>query len=1032
MAGFNYEDYKQANPELATMSDADLLVHYAYFGFSELRLVSFNSTEYLEANPGLPQSWDYNTALSHYNIYGKNEHRPLAFDKDAYLAANPGLPQNWDYNTALGHWNVYGKNEGRLLYFSLSDYLAANPNLPQNWTEAEAIGHWQNYGKYEHRLLEFNGEAYLQLNPGLETAGFTAANAVEHYLLCGMSEGRSYYHDYTYNQSPVTEAGNNTTGQAGQAIDISTSNGLSILDYNNDIVTLTFSDNGAGGTFNITSLTDTPKLLAQSLTQLTYTPAQSAAGTDVTITITADDQIGAPASDSFTLSVTQQGGSTQYLTTMCDFLTGTSGNDTFIASLLNQASDTLQDCDIIAGEGGTDILKLDLAANYSGSATISGVEEIQITAFGSSEFNAGGVNALNILSIGGSSQGNQSITNLDDGVTVGIGHASQSFDDGYDLSVSMANDTFDDVLNYFVDNSTSNYTYAVLKSSDIERVNIEVDDSTSNPASTNIAQTEADSVTITGGTSGTLLGLGSSSPNTYRVDATNFEGSISMGFGNDTLDQNTFIYGGKASADSILAYYESVEEVTLMTSGVETIGFGVDISSGPIVAAEAFTINAANMSGVETIALGDGYESGSYHTFYLNNIQNGTHIALGLDAMNMTLEGPDNSFVTMDLNFGVLNTLNVDVNALDREHIMNINNVDQINVSVAAGQSTIFIEGDCTTGISTYISSKVSGGAASDTFRYGVSSKTTELDATSYEGDFQMVWRNGTTSPALTATTGNGNDTIIMANTGDQLDAGAGIDTLEMDTRAGSSVVVDLYNSTNQITTVDNAYVGAVAQNFESVNLTEMTNGCTVTGNDSENTISSGKGDDLFIIYENVDSKDTIVLQNAASNGMDTVRGFETYQGLDLLKLQDTDTTCNTSAGQDAVLNEGASGGASNGADYLISGQFASLTGTTDVLTLSSSYLPNLANAQLSGNSYGFELFKALCSNTGSSDSIANIQVDTAGDKFFILAYDGTNACLFHCDSGADNLVSAMETSLVGVFENITDNGFYSGDIAMS
>ncbi len=165
---FDVNAYLAANPDVAMVAnnsgwtDEQVIEHYAKFGYTEGRVLSWNTADYLALNP----------------------------DVAAALANAVNLDQ-----AARAHYALYGADEGRVYYFDAEDYLAANPDLVAAGidTEEEALSHYKNFGRFEdNRLLGFDAEAYLEMYPDLVAAGITEDNALEHYRAFGMAEGRAY------------------------------------------------------------------------------------------------------------------------------------------------------------------------------------------------------------------------------------------------------------------------------------------------------------------------------------------------------------------------------------------------------------------------------------------------------------------------------------------------------------------------------------------------------------------------------------------------------------------------------------------------------------------------------------------------------------------------------------------------------------------------------------------------------------------------------------------------------------------------
>jgi Ca2+-binding RTX toxin-like protein len=174
--------------------------HFILYGFAEGRSTStFNALEYLASNPDLARIYYDNAdaGVRHYINYGAAEGRPTnSFDARAYLAANADLAAIFGNNEAAGlrHYLYYGAREGRPTEgFDGQAYLAANTDLLRIFgNDANAgVQHYLNYGVHEGRPINgFDAVGYLLSNPDLQSAGFGATGAYNHWLVYGANEGR--------------------------------------------------------------------------------------------------------------------------------------------------------------------------------------------------------------------------------------------------------------------------------------------------------------------------------------------------------------------------------------------------------------------------------------------------------------------------------------------------------------------------------------------------------------------------------------------------------------------------------------------------------------------------------------------------------------------------------------------------------------------------------------------------------------------------------------------------------------------------
>jgi hypothetical protein len=187
----------------------------------------------------------------------------------------------------------------------------------------------------------------------------------------------------------------------------------------------------------------------------------------------------------------------------------------------------------------------------------------------------------------------------------------------------------------------------------------------------------------------------------------------------------------------------------------------------------------------------------------------------------------------------------------------------------------------------------------------------------------------------------------------------------------------------------------------------------------------SNTGNETFTLgakNSGVDITETVVFQAAASNGIDTIKGFTVgTTNNDIILLVNSDTTAPTSNNV-AAFNQHTVGTVSNGSAYTA---IATLFANNDVIALNSG---NAANADLGAATDGTELLKYLA----TSGTASKITVNNSGEKAYLIAYDNGNAYLYHADSGNDTNIDANEIKLVGVFEGVAPGGFVAQNVFMS
>ncbi|PHV07845.1 hypothetical protein CSQ96_08110 [Janthinobacterium sp. BJB412] len=232
----------------------------------------------------------------------------------------------------------------------------------------------------------------------------------------------------------------------------------------------------------------------------------------------------------------------------------------------------------------------------------------------------------------------------------------------------------------------------------------------------------------------------------------------------------------------------------------------------------------------------------------------------------------------------------------------------------------------------------------------------------------------GSATASSVLTTGSGNDSIVGGAVADTLTGGAGTDTINGG--AGADILVG------------------------------GTGADSLTGGEGADTITGGTGNDSIVLTEATAAVDHVVLVSAATNGVDTITGFTTGAGGDIIAFVAADTTVGTASAAQAVFATTAAVLVSAAAYDLAA---VTNTATTDVIVLTGT---TAANGDLSTSTTGSELLKLL----GTADSAATgITTDGASDQFFVVAYDNGNAYLYNVAAGGDSVAAASEITLVGV-----------------
>lgn len=207
--------------------------------------------------------------------------------------------------------------------------------------------------------------------------------------------------------------------------------------------------------------------------------------------------------------------------------------------------------------------------------------------------------------------------------------------------------------------------------------------------------------------------------------------------------------------------------------------------------------------------------------------------------------------------------------------------------------------------------------------------------------------------------------------------------------------------------------------------LTGAANADTITGGEGADTITGGAGNDTIILTETTAARDVVVFNAVATNGVDTIKGFQagnttTSDKVMLVAAATTNANLATAnvadfgASTNTTLTAGAAAFALTGAN----------TATDDIIEINAT-LSSYGNLGLTGATSGAELLKALSSTDSAATSITADNVD---NDFYLVAYQNGNAYLYQVVNDANTAVIASEITLVGTFEGVAQGAFVAGD----
>ena len=205
---------------------------------------------------------------------------------------------------------------------------------------------------------------------------------------------------------------------------------------------------------------------------------------------------------------------------------------------------------------------------------------------------------------------------------------------------------------------------------------------------------------------------------------------------------------------------------------------------------------------------------------------------------------------------------------------------------------------------------------------------------------------------------------------------------------------------------------------------------------DADDTVWTGAGNDTIDVGATAGS-DTVIL----SSGQGTTNVEATFtlgadgafgtDATDRIYLNMDDTTDGTASGIQAV---GATVGAYTGADGGAYDWSGLDTAAVDVVVLPVASTPNTDDGTLFedyGTGGAANLFTAMAAAGAATDNVGSITVDTAGDKFFIFAYDDAvdsgdqGLYIYHANSAAvvsDTSITENEVTFVAFIDGVADD----------
>ncbi len=407
------------------------------------------------------------------------------------------------------------------------------------------------------------------------------------------------------------------------------------------------------------------------------------------------------------------------LTTEDDAITGTTGDDTFTATV-----GTLNPDDIVVGNGGTDTLNATVAGNASSLATLIDIDMVNFMTLNATTFDAANSAAIGQFAAVSGSTGDLTLDNLEEGTAIrlGAGYANG-------VTATLANDAAaDDELDVEVEGTVEGATFDYVQDGDpVETLNLMVEaDSELSPADpTTDFFGDVDATLVTGDNDLTLSGFDATDLAANAIDTSEFEGDLTLSPAADAGLTANFTAGGLAAIEGIDNYVIADTQTFnhVLTLNIGDSPFNIDISN----------IDEDDLAGNVTVT-----QSGSERD----------------DTINLTLAGEGDgmgAFAAASTEF-----LNVASGGTTANAIGNVT----INTGVAFTTTTVAVTGDQDLDMGQVVADAVNA----EDFTGDLT-----IDNTGVAGANQIVG-------------GSGDDLLIPGNGTDEVTGGEGVDTFGFDT----------------------------------------------------------------------------------------------------------------------------------------------------------------------------------------------------------------------------------------------------------
>jgi hypothetical protein len=190
-AAFDVMVYRDRNPDLAGMTDAQLKKHWLEHGIKEGRASStvLDLDYYYKNNSDLQKSFgrDFEALYEHFVTKGYKEHRKSSalFDGSYYCEKYPDVATNYKESYML-HYIDHGMREGRRASrtYDPNYYWFVRPDVKETWPDdyAMAARHYAGHG------INANIQAYDSQNPSVTDVVISDVSAAGYTITCKVTD----------------------------------------------------------------------------------------------------------------------------------------------------------------------------------------------------------------------------------------------------------------------------------------------------------------------------------------------------------------------------------------------------------------------------------------------------------------------------------------------------------------------------------------------------------------------------------------------------------------------------------------------------------------------------------------------------------------------------------------------------------------------------------------------------------------------------------------------------------------------------